>query len=397
MGRKIKKLIPLFGEFLTKLKKVIPINCRKCNKYIPDDSIYCNYCGIKQIVVTSNKKRGNGQGTVYKNKKGKWVAEYTLGWDEENGKLKRKARKKSGFNTKKEALDYIPYLKQELTVQDPNIKFKDLYKKWLDIHSVKVTKSTIDCYRSAYKYFSLLYYVEVAKIRTEHLQKCVDECPCGKRTKENMKALGTSLFRYAMQLDIIDRNYAEYIYIAKTEKAEKVIFSPEQLQLMWANHKKIPKLKYILLLCYTGMRLGEMLSAKTENYHPNEEYFITGSKTKAGKDRIITISPRILPFFKDFGKGEYLFFTDNKIPSEKKFRNDIYYPALQTLGIDQLKEDGTHIYTPHCCRHTFATLMKNVNAPATDKQKLIGHSKFEMTAYYTHTDLDSLKNITNQI
>ena len=45
----------------------------------------------------------------------------------------------------------------------------------------------------------------------------------------------------------------------------------------------------------------------------------------------------------------------------------------------------------------FATMMKNVNAPATDKQKLIGHSKFEMTAYYTHTDIESLKAITDNI
>ena len=41
--------------------------------------------------------------------------------------------------------------------------------------------------------------------------------------------------------------------------------------------------------------------------------------------------------------------------------------------------------------------MKNVNAPATDKQKWIGHSKFEMTAHYTHTDIDSLKKITDNI
>jgi site-specific recombinase XerC len=65
--------------------------------------------------------------------------------------------------------------------------------------------------------------------------------------------------------------------------------------------------------------------------------------------------------------------------------------------MDALDADGSHIYTPHSCRHTFATLMKNVEAPATDKQKLIGHSKFEMTAHYTHTDLQSLKKITDNL
>lgn len=287
----------------------------------------------------------------------------------------------------------MPNLKQEVTQQDMNVKFKDLYKKWMDRHTEKVTTSTINCYKSAYKYFSPLYYVEVAKIRTEHLQKCIDECPHGKRTKENMKALGTSLCRYAMQLEIVDRNYAEYIYIAKEDKTERLAFSPDQLKLMWDSVDSVPNIKYVLLLCYTGMRLSEMLDAMTENYNSEEGYFITGVKTDAGKNRTITISPKIRPFFIDFGKGKHLF-TDL---SAKKFRSDIFYPALQALNMDVLAEDGSHIYTPHCCRHTFATLMKNVDAPATDKQKLIGHAKFEMTAHYTHTDIASLKAITDAL
>lgn len=369
--------------------------CRKCNKEIAEGSKFCNYCGTKQEYNRSSKKRGNGQGTVYKDSSGKWVAEFTIGWDAADGKLSRKKRRKKGFATKHAALDYLPQLKQEVSTQDPNVKFKDLYKKWMDGHAAKVTPSTINCYKSAYKYFSPLYYVEVAKIRTEHMQKCIDECPHGRRTKENMKALGTSLGKYAMQLDIVDRNYAEYIYIPKEDKAEKVVFSREQLNAMWENVDRYPNIKYVLVLCYTGMRLSEMLGARTESYNPEEGYFITGVKTEAGKDRIITISPKIRPFFADFGQSEYLFFQDKL--SAKKFRAELYYPALQSLDMDALADDGAHIYTPHCCRHTFATLMKNVDAPATDKQKLIGHSKFEMTAHYTHTDLGSLKKITDNL
>lgn len=376
--------------------------CRKCNKSIPDDSIYCNYCGIKQVISKSSKKRGNSQGSVYKNKNGKWVAEVTLGYDNKTmpdgtEKLFRKKATKSGFPTKKDALDYLSHLRQDVKPQDFNIKFKDLYKKWLEIHSEKVTHDTINCYKSAYKYYKPLYYVEINKIRTEHLQECIDNCPHGERTKKNMKSLCTAMFRYAMQLDIVDRNYAEFLYIRPANKNEKVSFTNEQLDLMWKNIKNVPDLKYVLVLCYTGMRLGEMLFAETKNYIKSEQYFITGSKTKAGKNRIITISPLILPFFDDFGKGKYLFFDGDKKPSEKKFYNEIYYPALETIGLNIIKEDETHLYTPHCCRHTFATLMKKIDAPPTDKQKLIGHSKFEMTAYYTHTDIESLKNITDNL
>ena len=371
--------------------------CRKCKKDIPDGSKFCNYCGTKQDYEKATKKRGNGQGCVYRMPNGKWKAEVTLGYDEEDGKLKRKKATKTGFETKKDALAYLPQLQQTVTVTDKGIKFKDLYKKWIDGHTEKVSHSTINCYKSAYKYFEPLYYVELAKVKTEHLQKCIDECPHGRRTKENMKALGTCLYRLAMQLDIVDRNYAEYIYIPKEDKGERIAFSMEQLQTMWDNVKIIPELKYVLLLCYTGMRIGEMLKAKTETLNLEERYFITGSKTDAGKNRIITIAPQILPFFDDFGKGKYLFFDGKTQLTENPFRDNIFYPALAKIGLDVIQKDGSHLYTPHCCRHTFATMMKAVDAPNTDKQKLIGHSKFEMTAHYTHTDVESLRKITDNL
>ena len=371
--------------------------CRKCKKDIPDGSKFCNYCGTKQDYERASKKRGNGQGSVYRMPNGKWKAEVTLGYDEKDGQLKRKVATKKGFDTKKDALAYLPQLQQTVTATDKGIKFKDLYKKWIDGHTAKVTKHTIDCYKSAYKYFASIYYVEVAKIRTEHLQKCIDGCPHGRRTKENMKALGTCVYRLAMQLDIVDRNYAEYIYIPKEDKTERLAFSTEQLQIMWDNIKIVPELKYVLILCYTGMRIGEMLKTMTATYNKEQRYFITGSKTDAGKDRIVTIAPQILPFFDDFGKGEYLFFDGKKPPTDKKFREDTFYPALAKVGLDVIEKDGSHLYTPHCCRHTFATMMKDVDAPNTDKQKLIGHSKYEMTAHYTHTDVESLRKVTDNL
>lgn len=62
-----------------------------------------------------------------------------------------------------------------------------------------------------------------------------------------------------------------------------------------------------------------------------------------------------------------------------------------------MNDDDRHTYTPHFCRHTFATLMKRVDAASTDKLKLIGHTSDEMLRYYQDVPVEDLRKITDRI
>ena len=366
------------------------IICKRCNAEIAKDSIYCNYCGKKQETERKTRK-ANGSGSVYKSGNA-YAADFIYGYTVVDGKSKRVRKRKRGFKTKKAALEWIEEIKNQTPSTQPSTTFAELYEKWLKIHRERVSHGTINCYAAAYKYLDAVKFQKFSKIKTEQLQFCIDNCPKGHRTKENMKALCTSLFNYAMQLDIVSKNYAQYIRLPKKEETERVAFSNEQLAALW-QHSDNQIVKLILVLCYTGLRIGELSEAKTENYNAQENYFVAGSKTEAGKNRIITVSPKILPFLDDLRGEKYLFTVDGEKISVNAFRKE-FYSALENCGI--IKK-GDKTITPHCCRHTFATLMKGVNAPATDKQKLIGHASFEMTAHYTHTDIESLREITNKI
>ena len=56
-----------------------------------------------------------------------------------------------------------------------------------------------------------------------------------------------------------------------------------------------------------------------------------------------------------------------------------------------------HKYSPHTCRHTFATLMKRVAGADKDKQELIGHASAEMLRYYQDVNIEDLRRITDAI
>jgi integrase len=68
----------------------------------------------------------------------------------------------------------------------------------------------------------------------------------------------------------------------------------------------------------------------------------------------------------------------------------MYYPALEAAGLPKR--------VPHCCRHTYATLMKNVEG-VSDKDKMasIGHTSMSMTNKYTHADKKSQKKLAEAL
>lgn len=80
----------------------------------------------------------------------------------------------------------------------------------------------------------------------------------------------------------------------------------------------------------------------------------------------------------------------------------VFYPALEMCGIPNpmIEIAGgvkRHLYTPHSCRHTFATLMKRVAGSEKDKIELIGHTSGEQLRYYQDVQLEDLRRITDAI
>ena len=361
------------------------MTCKYCHSEMPENAVFCPFCGRRVISLPERRtRRGNGQGCVYRRGK-TWTAVVTVGYDSE---AKRITRSKSGFRTKKEALEAVPGLKLSYKPVSGGITLREAYDAMISHHAKRVSASTVACYDFAMEHFKALWHVPLREIKTEQLQTCVDLCSAGTRTRQNMKAAASLTCKYGIQNDIIEKNYAEYIIIGKEVQKEREAFTMDEVrqiyesQNVWAG--------YILCLIFTGFRPNELFKLRKQDYHG--DYFIGGSKTEAGKNRIVTIPPVIQPVVRRqlAVDSDYIFPAPNGSQMDlSHFRTRYYYPTLQSLDVRPLP--------PYSCRHTFATMLKNIQGAATDKQRLMGHTSFEMTAHYTHTDVESLKAITDRM
>ena len=154
---------------------------------------------------------------------------------------------------------------------------------------------------------------------------------------------------------------------------------------MWDNEGK-RDIDIILILIYTGLRVNELLTLENTKINIECRYIRAGSKTEAGKDRLIPISYKILPLITRYIK------LNNKYLFQTKTGNFLMYNNYRQNFKKIIKKIGLQEHTIHDTRHTFATLLSNVDANKTSIKNIIGHSDYGITEkIYTHKDIEELK------
>lgn len=363
------------------------MECVKCKKEIEDDSVFCRFCGKKQITQKdkTNRSRPNGTGTVYKRGK-TWTASYVHGYIiHEDGTTKTVRSTKGGFRTKKEAMEYLPTLQNVQTRKVPKLtELFELYKgskKYQSLSDSRKEKYTI-----AWRKLESIWFWRIDLLTTFDLQNVVDSQADTYYTARDLKNLLSKLYQMALPDEFVKSNLSDYIELPPLNAKAQQAFQTEEIAALWNDYTSGNWWTgYILLMIYTGMMPGELLDARKDNIDWQGRQIVgAGKKTKERKETPIVLADFILPVVADLCEHTD---GDKLIRINKDRFYDTYYSVLERAGCRRL--------TPYSCRHTAATTLALENIPPSIIQKIMRHAKFSTTEKYIHINIEPMREAIN--
>lgn len=411
------------------------IKCPECELQVSDKAIACPHCGYpmrpdatpRKPRNKNNRRRrlpnGFGQISEIKNRnlRKPFRAMVTVGKSPTTGRpICKPLKPQSFFETYNDAYAALVDYNRNPYDLDSSITVSDLYEKWSsDYFKSLKSESSTRIYTSAWAYCSAIYRMQVSEVRARHIKGCIDngvvivhgvEKHPSALTKSRIKLLFNLMFDYAVEYELVEKNYARSFRLSKdlsaeskTTKSVHISFTEKELDLLWENVDKINYVDVILIQCYSGWRPQELILLKVSDVDLDMGVFKGGMKTKAGTNRSVPIHPRIKTLvenrYEEAKKlnSDYLInCTDSmRYKSDLKFTYQKYSDRFRKIR-DNL--NLLHEHRPHDGRVTFVTLAKKYNLDEYAIKYLVGHSIKDITErVYTNRELEWLKSEIGKI
>lgn len=399
-------------------------NCPECELPVSDKAIICPHCGypLKEVFQKSSPRKkskkhkrlpnGFGQITEIKNKnlRKPFRVMVTVGKDEYCKPICKLLKPEAYFATYNEA--YSALMEYNKTPYDltENINMNQLFVTWSEKYYAgsKKEKSLRDA-KSLWEYCQPIWEMPVASVRIKDLRNVIENAEAERkegqrqasdRTKTRIKSMFNLMYDYAVEYEMVDRNYAREFALSKiiTENivdpdTEHLAFTDEEVKSLWQKpHDKT--IREILIQLYGGWRPAELLELRLENINLDNMTIKGGMKTPSGEDRIVPIHHLIndlvleqISIAKE--KGSPWLFPNKKDLKE----HETYFQYRNSFNnvIEALNLNSKH--RPHDPRKTFVTMAKRSEIDEYALKRIIGHKIKDVTErVYTVRTIDWLKS-----
>jgi len=367
--------------------------------------------------------RGNGEGTIFQRKDGKWQGAVTIGTDPQTGKQKRKY---FYGDTRKEVARQMTNLKQKLfsgTYSEPSeMKLIDWLNSWIEGRKSTLAYKTYKNYKTMIKNHLIdIGDTKLKDLRTRQVQKLLnDKLKNGKVYGEGGLSPRTVKYIYqtlhvaleqAVKENMIPRNICKAVEVPKKQEEKKLhTWDKRQVNkfLETTRDHKYFILHYLAL--NTGMRRGELLGLQWKDINLDKKrievkrqlartdkgLIFKKVKTKSG-NRTIPITDDVVRELKQhkilqgedrLALGEA--YQDNDLVGCNGIGNPIDPRNLVRDFKEIIEEAGLPEIRFHDMRHTFSTLFLQAGGSIKTLQQILGHSSITVT-------IDTYSHVTEEM
>ena len=372
-------------------------------------------------------KKGNNEGSIYKDKRGRWTGSVTL--PSADGKVKKKY---FYGKTRKEVSDKVNALLTELKnntyIEPCKTTLYEWLCTWLETYSKNNVRATTFINYETYVHrhikddigafkLSELSPIVIQQYYNRKLKdgKLIGSGGLSSKTLRNLHNLLHKALAQAVSLNMIPRNPVDAAVIPKQSKKEMRYFTVEEQKKLQAILPNERLGMAILLDLYTGLRQGELLGLTWDNVHidlngssyvkvvqtinrvRNEDstsdkrtMLVLNEPKTPNSFRTIPLLPDIAAKLAEYRKEQEKYLKANRLPV-----SDFVFTATNGNMLDPrdfqryfknlLKRHGIREINVHGIRHTFATRALESGMSVKTLSKLLGHSNVGFTLdTYTH-------------
>lgn len=410
------------------------IRCPECELQVSDKALSCPHCGYPMTSAAPKKSKstkrmklpnGFGQITEIKNRnlRKPFRAMVTVGRREDGRPISKMLKPEAFFKTYNEAYEALVEYNRNPYDLDNDISVKELYEKWTSDYFKKSTVAYQRTVTSAWSYCSSVYSMRAKDLRARHIKGCMEDGyrieTKGKKkgekiyaspgTKTRIKSLFNLMYDYALEYELVDRNYARTFDISddvldevEQNKHSHIIFTENEIKILWENIEKVKFTDWIIIQIYMGWRPQELSILKLADVDLENWTITGGMKTDAGKQRTVPIHSKIKKYIKrnyDFAitvGSEYLLNDKGQTHAGVwKISYDKYAKRFDKV-IKALNLNPEH--RPHDPRKTFVTRAKKAGINDNAIKAIIGHKASDITeSAYTDRDIEWLRSDIEKI
>lgn len=309
-----------------------------------------------------------------------YIIKKTVGWNEKGHPIIEIV----GYAaTREEGLALLAqYNHDPWDVDKAKLTLQGLFDLWKEMKVSKLGKSNQASLMAAFKHCSALVNKPYKQIKAFQMQDTIDSCGKGYSTQAAIKNLWSHLDRFALEMDIISKCYSDLLTSDPVPPTSRLPFTDDEVNTLW-DHVGEPWVDTVLIFIYSGWRISELLALTPEDVDLEAGTMKGGTKTKAGKNRVVPIHSKIRPLVEArlAEGGPRLISYNGKAVSQTLYRT-FWADIMKRLKLD---------HTPHECRHTFESRLDSAGGNRRCIDLLMGHvSKDTGNRVYNHKTLEEL-------